>query len=209
MHQQRATPNDRTTRQFVLPEGALALGAGLGTLRVPRAADVPALVAGTNDPEVRRWLPVPRPYTEAMALRWCTEEAERRRREGEGLHLAVTDEDDGLIGTVCLKHTNWRTAQTEVGYWLVPGARGRGLATRACRVLSQWALSATPIERVVLVAATGNTASQRVATQSGFTYEGTARSGGILFTGRTDLRVYSLLRADVPESAPGETTDNQ
>ncbi|MER5431201.1 GNAT family N-acetyltransferase [Streptomyces sp. NPDC002588] len=167
-------------------------------LRAYRASDAPARVSGMNDADVRRWLPVPRPYTEAMALDWCVREAEQRRRTGDGLHLAIVDERDTFLGDICLKHTDWRLGQTEIGYWTSPHARGRGIATAACRTLSQWALMTTHIVRVVLVAATGNIASQRVAERCGFSYEGTARSGGILFDDRTDLKVYSLLRTDVP-----------
>ncbi|MFE4832211.1 GNAT family N-acetyltransferase [Streptomyces sp. NPDC056672] len=184
--------------RFALPTDGMALDAKPGMLRAYRASDAPARVAGMNDAEVRRWLPVPRPYTEAMALDWCTKEAEQRRRSGEGLYLAVVDEKDAFLGDICLKHTNWRLGQTEIGYWTSPHARGRGISTAACRTLSRWALTNPFITRVVLVAATGNNASQRVAEQCGFVYEGTARSGGILFDDRTDLRVYSLLRSDVP-----------
>ncbi|MFJ3825466.1 GNAT family N-acetyltransferase [Streptomyces nodosus] len=71
--------------------------------------------------------------------------------------------------------------------WVSPPARGRGVATAACRTLSRWALTA-PRSWMVLVAATESVASQRVAEQCGFVSEGTERSGGIPFAGRTDSR---------------------
>ncbi|MEU9321273.1 GNAT family protein [Streptomyces sp. NPDC048295] len=87
-----------------------------------------------------------------------------------------------------------------------PPARGRGVATAACRTLSRWAPTATR-SWVVLVAATENVASQRVAEQCGFVSEGTARSGGILFAGRTDSGCTPC-RAHLPAFPAEQTTDN-
>ena len=169
-------------------------------LRAFQESDVEAYLAGCNDPEAQRWLPLPVPYSRELAVAWCTGGAERLRLDGEGLHLAVSTADDELLGDVSLKRTQWGEGITEVGYWLLPGARGRGIATRACRELSVWALSDERFFRVELTVSPGNDASQRVAVKAGFSYEGTARSGGFVPTGRTDLRVYSLIREDLRQS---------
>jgi RimJ/RimL family protein N-acetyltransferase len=55
-----------------------------------------------------------------------------------------------------------------VGYWLLPGARGRGLATRAVRLLSRLALDELGIEHLRLVTERTNERSRRVAERSGF-----------------------------------------
>lgn len=166
-------------------------------LRAFQSSDVEDLLVGCNDPEVQRWLPLPSPYTKNLARLWCTSTAEKLRTDGEGLHLAISDRHDRLLGNVCLKTTHWRRGLTEVGYWVMPAARGRGIATTACRALSRWALRNEKIFRVELTAAPGNIGSQRVAEKSGFTFEGIARSGGHVHTGRTDLRIYSLIRDDI------------
>lgn len=117
---------------------------------------------------------------------------------GEGLHLAIADQDDLFLGSVSLKKTHWRHGHTEVGYWVMPDARRRGIATAAAGALSQWALRHERVFRVELTTtAPGNLASQRVAAKAGFTFEGVARSAGIVHTGRTDLRIYSLIREDL------------
>ena len=56
----------------------------------------------------------------------------------------------------------------EVFYALLPGGRGRGLATSATCQLSDWALGVEH-ELVVLKRIVGNTASEAVARRSGFT----------------------------------------
>jgi len=61
-----------------------------------------------------------------------------------------------------------------VGYNVLPEARGRGVASRALRLLSTWVLSpqGMDLERVQLDHAVENVASCRTADHAGFTREG-------------------------------------
>jgi RimJ/RimL family protein N-acetyltransferase len=183
---------------FDWPTGAVPTDDGCFLLRTYRRSDAAEFAVGINDRVVQRWIPFP-PHSTDMAVAWCSAGAEAFRVSGAGLHLAVTTADGRLLGNLCLKHTDWRKGVTEVGYWMLPAGRGRGAATASCRTLSRWALAQEPIHRVVLVAAAENTASCRVAEKAGFVFEGLARSGGILHSGRTDLRIYSLIRADLSD----------
>ncbi|MBM2619753.1 GNAT family N-acetyltransferase [Actinoplanes sp. LDG1-06] len=167
-------------------------------LRPFAIADAAAVVDGCSDGETQRWLPMPRPFTPAVAEGWCSGGAEQLRLDGDGVQLAIADAaDDRLVGGVCLKKTSWVRGYTEIGYWMRPGLRGRGFAAEATAGLARWGLGHERIHRVELTAATGNIASQRVALKAGFTFEGVARSAGYTHTGRVDLRVYSLVRGDV------------
>ena len=90
----------------------------------------------------------------------------------------------------------WQHARGEVGYWLAPEARGAGHATRAVGLICAWGFSHLRLERIELLAATGNPASQRVAERCGFTREAVLRSflpGG---DGRQDMVAFSLLVTD-------------
>ncbi|MDT0301265.1 GNAT family N-acetyltransferase [Streptomonospora sp. DSM 45055] len=175
-------------------------------LRAHTGDDVDAVFHGAADPGVQRWLPMPRPgkaYTRADAEHWCLVAAPHARVSGDGQQWAVVDAETGAFaGAVGLNRTMWRAGSTEVGYWLGPGARGRGLATEAVVAVSRWALADQRFERVELKAAAGNTASRRVAEKAGFTYEGTERNAMPLHEGRADLAVYSLIPADL---GPGGT----
>lgn len=160
-----------------------------------RLGDIPDLALAATDETIQRWLPLPKPYTLAHAEQWCTVTAPRAFEEGTGLELAVEDRGTKeLIGSVRLKSTNWLTSVTEIGYWISPGGRGRGYATEAVGELSAWTFSSSPIERIELLAATENTASQRVAERCGYVREGVLRRAGITHLGRVDLVMYSLLK---------------
>jgi RimJ/RimL family protein N-acetyltransferase len=179
---------DTLPDQFPELEAALP---GL-VLRPFREADAPAVAEACNDEETQRWLPLPRPYTMANALNWCTRLSCESRETGDGLVLAMVTEPGGLIGAISLTRTDWRARITEIGYWTAPRMRGAGHTSAATAYLARWAL-ASGMERVELRAATGNSASRRVAEKAGFEFEGVMRNAGIVHGGRVDLCLYALI----------------
>ncbi len=66
-----------------------------------------------------------------------------------------------LLGSISLLRIAWEHQRAEVGYWLAREARGQGHATRAVRLICAWGFAALGLERIDLLAATGNRASQR------------------------------------------------
>jgi len=154
-----------------------------------------ACFSSCQDPEIHRWLPLPQPYTRAFAEDWCGHAAEGFRAAGLGIHFAICDGDE-MVGCISFKNVRWKEDVVEIGYWLDPSARGRGLATRAVSALANVAF-AEGFQRVEMRIAEGNERSIAVAERAGFVYEGLLRMGGIIHGGRVDLRMYSLLMSDV------------
>lgn len=173
-------------------------------LRPTGPHDVEAITLACQDEQISRWLPLPRPYREEHARSFIDDYAAEQRDSGAGIVFAVTAETCGapgssaLTGLVDLKHTDWGTGCTQIGFWAAPWARGRGLTTRAARRLVEWAVYQQGLERVELRAAQGNTASAGVARAAGFVREGLARSAGVTAGGRVDMHVYSLISSDLP-----------
>ena len=81
----------------------------------------------------------------------------------------------------------------EIGYHMAPEARGRGLATAALRLLSDWSFRTLPVARLQLTTHVANPASQRVAEKAGYTREAVLRSWADQRGERVDLIMYSLL----------------
>jgi hypothetical protein len=83
-----------------------------------------------RDGLTQRWLPLP--YTDADAIALCSEMAPRFRLSGEGIELAaIRRADDRLVGSFGLKRTDWRGLASEIGFGLLPGRAGDGLAVEA------------------------------------------------------------------------------
>jgi RimJ/RimL family protein N-acetyltransferase len=95
---------------------------------------------------------------------------------GERAEIVVRDAATGAFaGHIQLMHVLPALAQAQVGYSLRPEYRGRGLATRALRLVADWALTATPLARLAAGTSPENTASHRVLEKAGFTREGVIR----------------------------------
>jgi RimJ/RimL family protein N-acetyltransferase len=141
---------------------------GVVTLRAFSQDDVSAVAAALEDGEVSRWTAsIPWPYTEAHAIDWIGSH-EQRRRVGEGLDLAISDESGAALGAIGLDGLDWSAGRANVGYWVARHARERGLATRAASLLSDWAFDALALRRLQLFTMEGNIASERVAEKAGF-----------------------------------------
>jgi RimJ/RimL family protein N-acetyltransferase len=168
-------------------------------LRPWRESDVPALMAGFADPAVHRFSwPGTEPYTEADALRYLAEqEAGRRRGEQAEFALVARDHDARVLGGAALYAIDRAGRQASVGYWLLAAARGRGLATRAVRLLARRAFEDMGIARLELTCGPDNLASQRVAERCGFTREALLRSHLPFKGGRRDTVVFGLLPGEL------------
>jgi RimJ/RimL family protein N-acetyltransferase len=64
-------------------------------------------------------------------------------------------------------------ARVELSYWTFPAHRRRGLATRALRLLVEWAVGELGVRHVELHVAADNVASRRVAESAAFRQAGT------------------------------------
>ena len=178
------------------------LSDGVVTLRPWTRDDVAAIAGACSDPDIARWLDaVPQPYGEAEARAYVAY-AERgwRGRGGESPFAAVDAETGEVLGSCGVHWVDPEQAIAEVGYWVRREARGRGVATRATRLVAGWVLGTLHYERLQLRADPLNEASCRVAERAGFTREGVLRSArfSIRQGRRTDVAVYSLLRGELP-----------
>jgi RimJ/RimL family protein N-acetyltransferase len=172
------------------------LTAGALHLRPWRPSDAADVQAACSDPEIARWTYVPVPYTASVASAWVGSEALTAWATGRGAHFAVLDSVSGaLLGSVGV--TNRDRGVWEIGWWVAPAARGRGVATDAARTLLRWLRAATDVSVVEWRAVVGNVGSRIVASRLGFTFEGVQRARFAKDGVREDDWVGSLLRAEI------------
>ena len=151
----------------------MELTAGPFRLRPWRVDDADAVLAALQDDEVRLWNGFGTVSLEDVGV-WLT----RRMNWSSGDHAswAVVDGDTGeLVGSVSLHSIDADQGDAEIGYWTVPGARGRGVATTVVDAVSRWAFETLPVDRIELCHAVENEASGRVAEKAGYRQEGRLR----------------------------------
>jgi RimJ/RimL family protein N-acetyltransferase len=160
-------------------------------------AHLEAVSALVDDPGVLRFTRVPEPVPDGFAETWLAA-YEAGRREGTRELFAVVDEDDGgFLGVGAVPTIDRETRTLELGYVVAPAARGRGVATAALRLLTDWAFAEAGAERIELLISVENHASKRVAERAGYVREGVLRSAYLKQGRREDTELWSRLETDV------------
>jgi RimJ/RimL family protein N-acetyltransferase len=117
-------------------------------------------------------------------------------RDGSRAGFAVETHDGEFLGLGMFVRLESEGRQGEIGYVIGPAARGRGMATRTLRLLTEWGFSELELERIELWIDVTNTASERVAERVGYVREGVLRSYWFKEDIRCDFGVWSRLRGD-------------
>ena len=150
------------------------LSDGVITLRAMTGADADALTAACQDPEIPRWTRVPVPYRRADALAWVAS-SELELDAGVTIGWLAVDAEDRLLASISVMQIDRARGTGEIGYWVAREARGRGIATRAVRLVSEWATSELGLTTLEIVVHEDNALSHAVARAAGFTETGERR----------------------------------
>ncbi|MFJ3595699.1 MULTISPECIES: GNAT family N-acetyltransferase [unclassified Streptomyces] len=167
--------------------------AGDGLLLRPwERADARAFLSAYE--ETRRWH-THRPTTVAQVEEWFDGYRQDWDRE-KGCHWAVARDSGEVLGRMALRRVDLADGAANAAYWVLPAARGAGVASRALAAVSAWALDGIGFQRLELDHSTRNDASCRVATRAGFRLEGTKRNAAVHDDGRHDMHLHARVRGD-------------
>jgi RimJ/RimL family protein N-acetyltransferase len=159
-------------------------------------ADASAVAQACRDPEIPRWTFMPEGLTVPQARAWI-ERAHDALQRARAVRFAITDSADGtFLGQVGIGDLDWADQVGEIFYWIAAPARGRGVATRATKLMAAWAFDVLNLARIEITVDPQNEASQRVALGAGFTREGVLRSYQRFKDGRMDAVMFSRLPTD-------------
>lgn len=142
-------------------------------LRDWRISDAPAIASTLSDPHLLRWSSM----NEVGVDAWIAEQQAGRR----GPSLAIcTVGADRAVGKIALRMPGRASPATacaairesdppvgELSYWVLPDARGRGLATAAVRAMLDRVRGVNEVRSVVLDIESDNRPSRRVAQRLG------------------------------------------
>lgn len=166
-------------------------------------ADADAVARALLDPDVALWNPgVLRPGTSARdrALLWI---ADRAVWAADHASWVVRDRDGHVIGAVSVHHLDDAHGTGEIGYWMAPDGRERGLGAAAVDVATRYAFDELGLARIELFHAVENEASCRLARRCGYLLEGTARESFVYGDGlRHDEHLHARLAKDDVPPAP-------
>ncbi|MFC9389393.1 N-acetyltransferase [Streptomyces venezuelae] len=101
--------------------------------------------------------------------------------------------DGTLVGAVILRKLDAEDGTAEAGCWLEPAGVGKGLVTRAARLLIDWAIEVRGVHRVEWVVSSDNAPSIAVARRLGMSKDGVLRASYPYRGRRHDEEVWSVL----------------
>lgn len=192
----------RPAHPWLVPE---RIETGDLVLRAHRPDDAERIQQACSDAGTQAWLPdLPSPYSLADAREYLDGREEEHAQAG-AVYWAVADAgDDRLLGEIGLMALGRGLSRSgEIGYWVHPGERRRGVGARALRAVARHGLlplaeGGLGLDRVLVRVAAGNQASHGVARSAGFTEVGRDRRAERLRDGRReDLVRYDLLAEEL------------
>ena len=155
------------------------------------AGSLYALVDG-NRKHLRQWLAWVDLQQGPDDSRQFIEGARKNNRAGLALTLGIEHEGDiaGVIGFPEFDNDN---RNASMGYWISSSHQGKGIISRSCEMLIEYALTDLGLNRVEVRIADDNTRSRRVAERIGLAYEGTRRQSAWLYDHFENLAIYAAV----------------
>ncbi|MCA1632950.1 MAG: GNAT family N-acetyltransferase, partial [Acidobacteria bacterium] len=155
------------------------------------AAEATALVR-QNLAHLKEWLPW---ATDNFSVEDSLEFIRRNRRQfaenqGYAVHILYRGQHAGNIG---YNHIDWTHRTTQLGYWLAASFQGKGIMTRACRAVVDYAFREFKLNRVDIHCGLGNAKSRAIPERLGFKQEGVFRQAEWVRDHFNDLAVYAML----------------
>ncbi|HEX6125950.1 MAG TPA: GNAT family N-acetyltransferase [Pyrinomonadaceae bacterium] len=117
------------------------------------------------------------------------------RIERKNLGLGIF-RGSSLIGSIGFVKFDWTSRKTEIGYWIDKSEEGKGIITRACKRLIEYAFSDLAMNRIEIRCSAENRRSASVPERLGFKREGVLRQSEERQGKLQDFFIYGLLAED-------------
>jgi ribosomal-protein-serine acetyltransferase len=101
-----------------------------------------------------------------------------------------------LIGSIGFVNFDYAAKRTEIGYWIDKSYEGRGIISRSCRLLINYAFRELLMNRIEIRCSTENVRSSAIPKRFGFTLEGTLRQSEMRNGRLHDFAIYGLLASE-------------
>jgi RimJ/RimL family protein N-acetyltransferase len=165
-------------------------------LRPYAVSDLAMVRQAAADPLIPSISSVPRRYTDDTGRAFIARQ-HARDTEGDGYSFVIAPDNDPKagVGSIGLWLQEIESGRASIGYWLVAGARGHGLAAHALRAVVSFAFDALSIPRLHLFVEPWNVASARTAEAAGFAREATLRGWERIDGEQHDADCFALLHS--------------
>jgi ribosomal-protein-alanine N-acetyltransferase len=178
-------PNEVPTLQY-----------GLITLRKPEERDIIAIYEGVKDPLIPKFTRIPSNYQMANAEHYVRERCPNGFTMRTELQL-VLEYDGEFAGALSFHTLDLEEEKAEIGYWITASMRGKGIATAATKLLTNYGFETVGLHRIEALVVESNKASLKVLARSGYVQEGVLRDKCLQDDGsRENMVMFAAIRSD-------------
>lgn len=139
-----------------------------------------------------------RPLPEEVSQEEALEQAARRLASDTCICLGLYHPQGELMGRLVLSDYNPRNQSAELGYFLLPPYRGRGVMKQVLGLLCPLFLKTPILRKLYAQTAAFNQPSLRLLRSSGFHLDGILRQHHCYGDTYADDHLFSLLTSDLP-----------
>ena len=166
-------------------------------LRGNERSDLPKFVEWLNDPEVRRYLSMSMPISQATEEQWF-EKMLKRPPEEQMLGIEIKDgEGWRLIGNSDIFEINWRVRSAEVGLFIGDkSCWNKGYGTEVMRLLLCHGFGTLNLNRIFLRVDPENLGGIHAYEKAGFVQEARLREADFREGKYSDDLIMSVLRSE-------------
>ncbi|PWF26692.1 GNAT family N-acetyltransferase [Ancrocorticia populi] len=173
-------------------------------LDVPSLADADEVTVLCQDPEIQKWTTIPVPYGREDAVSFIQDVALPGWEKDSPTWFirATTTDSSPILGAIGL--TKSAPSIAEIGFWLAPEARGRGVMIEALQKVVDFGFAELGLEAIqyscYVINGEPNWPSAKVAWRAGFTFEGKLRKNLVTNQGEAIGSLVGSLLKDDPRS---------
>ncbi|HEY2769804.1 MAG TPA: GNAT family protein [Solirubrobacteraceae bacterium] len=171
---------------------------GVVALRPMRTDDAAAYASAfLDDPALGGLLGLEKDPDEASVRERIERQSERTEEDIKFVRLAIVDAPtDVFWGEVIVHSLHDHHRRGELGFWVAPGQRRRGVGSRAVALTVSWLFEALDLSRVEMTTIPENQIVPALARRLGFRQEGILRRRNVERGRRVDIVWFGLLREE-------------
>ena len=170
------------------------------TLTDIRKTDVDALCLHINDIEIyKNTLSIPFPYKEADAVGFIMSVKEFEKNANRRSNYAIRMNGEMMGGIGLLYNYGLHAHKSEIGYWISPHFRGKGIMTKILKSFIRICFEEKQLSRLEANVYINNIPSQKLLETCGFSEEGLLRDSFLKEQKFISTKIYGLLKRDLPQ----------
>jgi len=150
-------------------------------------------LAKANYDHLKQWLAWPYFCQTAADFQQFAKRSLHDYADGKSLTCGLFYQEQ-LVGNISFNKIDHKLKKVEIGYWLSADYQSRGIITRACQHLIQYAFNELDMQKVQICVAKDNLASRAVCERLNMTLEGTITHAEKIGDRILDHAVYGLYK---------------